>query len=55
MKVINFAHFFTNITGYWEVYRHFQGIFCGLGVRREGLTWEYLSMEEVFMGEGTFQ
>ena len=38
---------FTCSHGYWEVYRHFQGIFLSWG--GEG-TCEDISMEELLMG-----
>ena len=44
----------TYSTGYWEVYRRFQGGFSsgsGEGLWVGGM-WENLSMKEVFMGEG---
>ena len=46
---------FTYSKGYWEVYRRFQGDFFGLGGDlRGGFTWEDLTMEELLMGEETF-
>ena len=42
---------FTCSNGYWEVYRHFQGDFFGLGV---GDIREDLSLEEYVMGEVRF-
>ena len=47
---------FTYSNGYSEVYRRFQGDFFGLEgeLRWGGAKWEDLSMEELFMGEETF-
>ena len=46
---------FTYSNGYWEVYRRFQGDFFGLGGYLRGRdTGEDLSMEELLMGEETF-
>ena len=42
---------FTYSNGYCEVYRRFEGDFFFLG---GGVTWEDLSMEELLMGEETF-
>ena len=44
---------FTYIIGYWELYRRFLGGFFlgGLSGGGGGGTWEYLCMEEFFMGK----
>ena len=36
LQVTNFDQCFTYSTGYWEVYRRFQGDFFGLGVGFRG-------------------
>ena len=47
---------FTCSNGYWELYRHFQGDFFGLGgrVEGEGVRWEDISMQELLMIEENF-
>ena len=37
------------------MYKRFQGDFFGLGGKVEGrVTWEYISMEKILMGEENF-
>ena len=45
---------FTYSSGYWEVYRRFQGDVFGLGGRIEGGTWEDISMKKLLMGGYNF-
>ena len=47
---------FTYSSGYWEVYRRYQGDFFLVWVwgSGEGAIWKDLSLEEYFMGEEKF-